>query len=195
MHLRQREEVQKVLRAVKKESEPTDPMSHRDSTVSIPPSMRGRLIITLPVSGCLGQGLLHAGYWRLGELHGLRYADFLECSHVGPKTVSELRDLVGRILRSEFIKPRPVRRGGVVHIPPEFRDRLLVEFAFSNRSINAFAKVGFSRMGDLHGKEWRRLYVLRGFGPPSGFELMDVISELELRANPQTNTGQCSGGY
>lgn len=186
-----------MLRRVNNESQPVDPLSHRGLAVSIPPSMRGRLIITLPVSGCLGQGLLREGYWRLGALHGLRYDEFLECSHVGPATVNELRILVGHILRGVFIKPRSKRpawrRGGMVNIPHEYRDRLLAEFAFSNRSINAFSKAGLTRVGDLHGQEWSRLYVLRGFGHPSGIELMDVISELELMANPPINTEQRSG--
>ena len=160
-----------------------EPALHRSSTVVIPTAVAGRLIITLPVSERLGQSLLRAGFWRLGDLQGLVYSDFSDRQWVGSRTVNELRLLIGRLNRGEAIAARPTRpawrRGGVVNIPLRYRDMPLVEFAFSKRLINALFKTQVKRMGDLHGREWQRLYALRGVGPPSALELMDVISGLE----------------
>jgi hypothetical protein len=160
-----------------------EPTWDQSSTVVIPPVVAGRLIITLPVSGRLGQSLLWAGFWRLGDLHGLGYADFFDRQWVGVYTVAELLNLVGRLNRGEVIVARPNRpawrRGGLVNIPPQYRDMPLVEFPFSQRLVKALFKAQFQRMGELHGREWQRLYALRGVGPPSVLELMDVISGLE----------------
>lgn len=183
MPLRQREEIQKVLWNMNDTPPSPYPAWHRSSTVVIPPGAVGRLIITLPVTGRLGQSLLWAGFWRLGDLQGLRYSEFSERQWVGPQTVRELRVLIGRLNRGEVIEARPTRpawrRGGLVNIPLQYRDMPLVEFAFSKRLINALFEAQFKRMGELHGREWQRLYALRGVGPPSALELMDVISGLE----------------
>ena len=81
--------------------------SHDPNIISVTPATRDLLLKELPMSVRLENVLSDTcGYKTVGDLHGCDVQELLKLQNCGRQTISELKELLRRAEKGEFIAPR-----------------------------------------------------------------------------------------
>jgi DNA-directed RNA polymerase alpha subunit len=160
------------------------PEAARAKTICIPEEARGQPVSSFPLSARLAHILEFRGFHLLGDLDGVRYAEFVGLRNCGRKTLQELRELVETI---QHTYPWPQAFKGaetplvlVDHffIPAKVHGLNPFDLNLPVRLERALQEKRITRLGDLHGMGLGEFRRLRNFG----WRTMDELIRLIERA-------------
>jgi len=158
-------------------------------------------IAGLDLADCLQSEELSAVLDRFGvekfrDLRCVSLQDLREVSEAASTLALELGCLIRRAERGEFRRPvaetfsdeirlvpastAPTEPPGeTIWIPKAVRGLVLSMFQSSARLQTIFHRLGFSRAGDLQGRQYKHFLRLRNFGPGTLQDLRKLIQEIQ----------------
>jgi Sigma-70, region 4 len=162
------------------------PQAPIDERIFIPQEARGRAISPFQVSVRLRHVLELKRFCILGDLHGISYAELGKFRNCGKKTVTELRELVRIIQRTqpighadgisqEFSEPFVALVGDCLTVPASVRDLNFCDLPISVRLGNILEKRKATRFGDLNGVSVNVFRDLRNCGRKTVAEIIRLI--------------------
>ncbi len=158
--------------------------------IFIPPDLRATPVLELPIACArLSSILARTGIKTLGDLHGLRLADFLQYRNCGRRTVAELEALVQRVQGSftsadllrapSFANPR---NPNLLSVTPAGRDLAVSELPLSPRAQQLIRWLGTKYLSDLNGEQISKLLGWRNCGAKTVSEILSLIERANAGA-------------
>jgi hypothetical protein len=147
--------------------------------ISLPEAVWQYGVDGLPISTRLLNVLRTCGCQRLGDLHGVRFADMLSLRNCGCKVVAELRALVGTAQRGEL--PAPSLEPGASHrleefvVAPAASALSPYDLPLSRGLENVLRSIDLRELGELDGIPCRDLMRLPGFARVRFQELLGLL--------------------
>ena len=143
--------------------------------ISIPAALRDRPIQSFKISTRL-RHVLEPNIRRIGELHGLPYAEVLSWRGCGRGTLEELQVLVRRFHPGKNLPLPPVKgKNHLFVVPPVAGDLNLAELPLSVRLDGVLQRCGYQTLGELDQVEVEALQAQKNCGATTIREMKELI--------------------